>query len=155
MGPVQLVHLENPSEIMTHLPRFFRQHIQRRAMAGDVRSFEAEGPRRFYECLVEELDASRDLRFAVLHVGDRVAAYHFGFQHAGKFIWYKPTFHVHFWDAGPGEALLRKLFEYIRDSAVSEFDFTIGEEGFKKRFANVIRRNMHFELYPRDLRGER
>ncbi|HEY3417878.1 MAG TPA: GNAT family N-acetyltransferase, partial [Armatimonadota bacterium] len=73
-----------------------------------------------------------------------------GFQLHGKFVHYKPTFDVDYWDCSPGDVLLRYLFQYAQDSDVREFDFTIGDEHYKRRFTNRIKDNcaLHIDRYP-------
>ena len=98
-GKIAFRHLEDRDEIREHMVTFYIQHIRRRAMAGDPSRFLDPAERVLYEALVEELDPTRTLRFAVLELNDRPIAYHFGFEFDGKFIWYKPTFDVALWDS--------------------------------------------------------
>src|SRR5262249_22618932 len=140
LGEVRLRHLEDPEEVERHLPAFFRLHVARRALAGDRSLFCRDEPRAFYRALVRELDARDALRFAVLEVDGRPVAYHLGFECGGKFIWYKPAFDVAYWDYSPGEVLIKALLEYVADHELEEFDFTTGDEAFKGRFANRVRK---------------
>lgn len=91
---------------------------------------------------MDELDPSSELRFAVLELDGRPLAYHFGFESKRTYLWYKPAFDVGFWKYSPGEVLLRNLLRYARDSELREFDFTIGDESFKQRFANCRKENL-------------
>ncbi|HEU4419425.1 MAG TPA: GNAT family N-acetyltransferase, partial [Planctomycetota bacterium] len=93
------------------------------------------------------------LHFVQLRCGDTTVAYHFGFRRDVRFTWYKPTIHVDYWDEGPGEVLLKRLMEEARDTGVVEFDFTRGDEAFKRRFANHDRPNRHLLLLAPGLRG--
>jgi CelD/BcsL family acetyltransferase involved in cellulose biosynthesis len=138
LGPVTFEHLERRDAILEHLPRFFRQHQERSVLAGRDSQFLDHRPRRFYEELVRAMDPATELRFGVLRAGDRVAAYHFGFESNGRFLFYKPTFDVALWDYSPGQVLLRALFEYAEARALGVFDFTIGDEEYKHRFANEV-----------------
>ena len=153
VGQVQLRHLESRAEILEHFPTFIAQHITRRALAGDRSLLLSPAAVEFYRGLVEGLDPRSDLRFAVLQAGDIPLAYHLGFEVAGKFIWYKPTFDINYWDWSPGEVLIGRLLEYASGRAVAEFDFTLGDESFKYRFANVVRRLYTLKLYPPGARG--
>jgi CelD/BcsL family acetyltransferase involved in cellulose biosynthesis len=153
LGVVRLRDLQTPAEIHEHLPVFVRQHIARRAMAGDRSLLLAPEAVAFYRALAEELDPRRDLRFSVLETGGTPLAYHLGFETAGKFIWYKPTFDIDRWDWSPGEVLLGRLLRDAGDRALAEFDFTLGDEAFKYRFANEVRRLFVLRLYPSGLRG--
>ncbi|MGH7775249.1 MAG: GNAT family N-acetyltransferase, partial [Candidatus Binatia bacterium] len=80
-------------------------------------------------------------------------AYHLGFELNGKFIFYKPTFDVNLWAEWPGEVLIRHLFDYAASRGIREFDFTAGDEAYKYRFANQVRRNYTLHLYPPGPRG--
>jgi len=68
-------------------------------------------------------------------------AFHFGFEYRRRFIWYKPTFDVQFASRSPGEVLIKFLLEDAIEKKLEEFDFTVGSESFKYRFANRIRFN--------------
>jgi CelD/BcsL family acetyltransferase involved in cellulose biosynthesis len=152
-GSLRFRHLEDRVEIRRHLPRFFDQHIQRRALAGDRSHFLDSESRLFYEHLIEVLDPSRELRFGVLDLDGRPLAYHLGFELNGRFTWYKPTFDVDCWDLSPGEVLLKSLFDYVRERSVEEFDFSRGDEAFKDRFANHVRQNQTLYVYSQSMSG--
>lgn len=138
LGPVDFQHLERREEILAHLPGFFRQHQERSVLAGRDSQFLDPRPRRFYEELVRAMDPASELRFGVLRTGERIAAFHFGFEANGRFLFYKPTFDVALWDYSPGQVLLRALFEYAEARGIEVFDFTIGDEEYKHRFANEV-----------------
>lgn len=138
LGEVHFQHLELREEILAQLPGFFRQHQERSVLAGRDSQFLDARPRRFYEELVRTMDPASELRFGVLRVGERIAACHFGFEANGRFLFYKPTFDVALWDYSPGQVLLRALFEYADARKLAVFDFTIGDEEYKHRFANEV-----------------
>lgn len=153
-GRLTFRHIEHREEIRRHLPSFFQQHIQRRAMVADGESrFLGEQSRVFYQALVEELDPRNELRFAVMELDGRPIAYDFGLQLNGKFIPYKPTFDINLWEESPGQVMYRRLFSYAKNAPVTEFDFTIGDETYKRRFANHTRRNFTVRLYRPGLRS--
>jgi len=152
-GELRFRHIEDRQDIINHLPEFFRQHIARMSRAGKKSLFCHQNARHFYEALIEEFDPRQELRFAVLELDNRPIAYHFGFEVHGKFTWYKPTFDVDLWTYSPGDVLLKRLFEYIAVCDVHEFDFTVGNEPFKSRFANQIHHNFTLCFFPPGLRG--
>lgn len=145
-GNLTFRHVEERDDIRRHLGTLFKQHIQRCAMMGEKSKFLRSECRHFYEGLVQELDPSKQLRFSVLEVDGHPVAYHFGFQAKDRFLWYKPTFNVDYWDYSPGEVLLRRLLQYAQVADVREFDFTAGDEEFKFRFANHLRYNYVLQL---------
>jgi CelD/BcsL family acetyltransferase involved in cellulose biosynthesis len=144
-GRLKFRHIESRLEIHQHLPRFFQQQIARRALLGQHSHFQSPRERAFYSTLVDQLNPCRDLRFSVLELEGRPVAYHFGFQLQEKFIWYQTSFDVNLWQCSPGEVLVRNLLQYAHRAGLREFDFTVGGESYKHRFANVTRNN--FELY--------
>jgi CelD/BcsL family acetyltransferase involved in cellulose biosynthesis len=150
LGALRFRHLEDRGEAREHVGRFIEQHVARCAMAGRPSQFLQPDQRRFYEALVEELDLRTQLRFGVLELDSKPIAYHVGFRTNGKFIFYKPAFDVNYWDHCPGDVLLRSLLQYARECGVHEFDFSIGDESFKYRFANAVKRNysLYLERHP-------
>ena len=157
LGVLEFRHLDGRDEIRRHLNTFFDQHTARHAKAGSRRPLQFQRPRSraFYRALVDELEPSSELRFAVLELDGRPVAYHFGFESKQTYVWYKPTFDVGLWKYSPGEVLLRNLLRYARDSGLREFDFTIGDEAFKHRFANCRKENLaiYLERNPGNVRS--
>jgi CelD/BcsL family acetyltransferase involved in cellulose biosynthesis len=144
-GRLTFRHLETREEAREHIRRLFDQHITRYACSGILSQFLQPEPRRFFEALIEELDPRTQLRFAVLEVDNQPVAYHFGFRQNGKHTHYKPTFDVDHWESGPGDVLLQHLFQHALETGLGEFDFTVGDESYKYRFAN--RTNKNYTLY--------
>jgi len=149
-GRLSFRHLETREEAREHLRHLFDQHIARFAYSGFNSQFLEAEQRNFFEALIEEMDLRTQLRFAVLEVDSRPVAYHFGFRQNGKHTFYKPTFDINYWEAGPGDVLLQHLFEYALEAGGNEFDFTVGDEPFKSRFANRINKNytLYIDRYP-------
>jgi CelD/BcsL family acetyltransferase involved in cellulose biosynthesis len=150
-GPVAYRHLESRDEIRQRLPDFFAQHIGRRALIGENSMFSRERERLFYHNLVEELDPAGTLRFGVLTAGEETVAYHLGFEIEGKYVCYKPTFDADFSKWSPGEVLFRNIFRYVAENGLRACDFTVGEEGFKKRFATWTGHNRNLVVFRGDL----
>lgn len=145
-GQLAFSTIEDADEIIGYLPEFFQQHVERRAIAGGDSKFENQRIREFYQSLVSVLMEQDWLRFGVVKFDDKPIAFHFGFEYAGKFVWYKPTFDVEYRKKSPGEVLIKFLLEDAIEKKLDEFDFTIGNEAFKQRFANVDRINRGIEI---------
>lgn len=133
--------IDSLEEVTEFLPEFFQQHMDRRAIAGGVSKFRDKQIREFYQCLANKLLAQDWLRFSVVKFDEIPIAFHFGFEYFGKFVWYKPTFNTDYLKKSPGEVLIKFLLEDAIAKNLDEFDFTIGNEAFKQRFANVERVN--------------
>ena len=146
VGQLTFQKVETIAEIEECLDDFFMQHVERRAIAGGRSKFDDQRMRDFYRCLVSRALPAGWLRFAKVTLDDVPIAYHFGFEYSGKFTWYKPTFNVDYIHRSPGEVLIKFLLEDAIQSGLDEFDFTIGDEGFKRRFANKIRENFQLDI---------
>ena len=129
------------------LEAFFEQHIARRAITAQPSLFQDPREKAFYRALVRELFPRGWLRFAVVQFNEEPIASHFGFEFGGRFLWYKPSFEPRLVKRSPGEVLLRFLLGYAIDQKLAEFDFTVGDEDFKYRFANEVRFNQRLQVW--------
>jgi CelD/BcsL family acetyltransferase involved in cellulose biosynthesis len=129
------------AEILGYLDGFFEQHRARWTRTGSPSQFSNPAQQAFYRYLVRELYPHGWLRFDVVLFNGAPLAFHFGFEYRRRFIWYKPTFDVQFASKSPGEVLIKFLLQDAIQKQLEEFDFTIGSEAFKYRFANKIRFN--------------
>ncbi|MDC0357505.1 GNAT family N-acetyltransferase [Oligoflexia bacterium] len=150
-GELKFRHCQSEAEILEHLNVFFKQHIERRAETDTPSQFLAANQRAFYERLVPALFSKDWLRFSVLFYNDTPIAFHFGFQFEGSYIWYKPAFDISYFKRSPGEVLLKYLLEYAIEEDLKEFDFTVGGEHFKYRFANKVRTNHRVRIFRRPI----
>ena len=125
--------------ILPQLDDFFELHVARWQSSGVESLFLQDHTREFYRRLTSGLDATGQLRFTTLRLGGRLIAAHFGFLHSKRFTWYKPTFDPTIAKLSPGEVLIKRLLELARDEGAAVFDFTIGNEPFKLRFASGVR----------------
>ena len=146
LAPIEFRHILDLDEIVDLLPEFMEQHRDRRFMAGDRSLFDDPRHKKFYERMAKELLDTGWLRFTMLRWQGEALAFHLGFVFNRVFTWYKPTFNVDFARYSPGEVLLKKLLEDCLEEDLREFDFTVGNEGFKDRFANVKRANLRVEI---------
>lgn len=146
-GNLGFRHFVDPAEAAAHLPEFFRQHIRRSAIAGRRSGFLDADYASFYRALAERMGPENEIRFSVLELDGRAVAYHFGSLFHGKYLWYKPSFDVDLFDLAPGQAMLWHLFDYLQTADAKEFDFGRGDETFKYRFSNHVRRNLAFVFY--------
>ncbi|HZN12471.1 MAG TPA: GNAT family N-acetyltransferase, partial [Blastocatellia bacterium] len=89
------------------------------------------------------------LRFTRVEWGGEAVAYHYGMSYGGSYFWYKPSFAPRHARRSPGEVLLRQLLLAAIEEESRTFDFGIGEEAFKYRFADRINRVRTWGLYPK------
>lgn len=139
-------------EMAGYLECLFEQHVARWALTDTPSLFTDERMRAFFRELAPALAAQDWLLFSVVLYDGRPIALHFGFQYRDRVIWYKPSFDVTLAKHSPGEVLIKCLLEYALDAGVAQFDFTIGEDEFKYRFANAAPVNYAVRVFRR--RGE-
>jgi len=148
-GEVVLRALDDQAAIDEHIDAFFDQHRRRWADTPTPSLFADPAQQAFYRALARRLAGSGRLRFDAVCWQDRVIAYHFGFERNGVFTWYKPTFDPSLVQRSPGEVLIKLLLDDALARGLDEFDFTVGSESFKFRFANVIRHVQRVHVHRR------
>ena len=147
VGELSLVHYEERAEAQHRLDILIQQHEVRSALAGRESQFLSDTRERdLFRALLDELDPSHTVRYSVLWAGPHPVASHFGFEAAGRFLYYKPTFDVDYWELSAGQVLLVKMFEYASTRELPIFDFSIGDEDYKHRFANQTPVTRHYTL---------
>jgi CelD/BcsL family acetyltransferase involved in cellulose biosynthesis len=150
-GVLTVQHVRSGDAIRQHLPAFFGQHVARWESTAYPSLFLNRSHRTFYERLTMASDI-RWLRFTRLDLDERPVAFHFGTFYGNTFLWYKPSFDVALAKQSPGEVLLRKLLLAANEEGAHTFDFGLGDEPFKQRFATHNPRVRTWELYPRQVR---
>ena len=135
MGKVTCEHFIRAEEILPRLEPFFEQHVARWNGTDSPSMFNDPVHRKFYRQLTEELSSTGWLRYTEIRLDDTLAAAHYGFCQGGRFIWYKPTYNPAMAELSPGIVLIRRLLLLALEEGVKEFDFTIGDEEFKSRYA--------------------
>jgi len=140
-GELRFHQCGSEAEILGYLERFFEQHKARWARTDSPSQFLDPAQQAFYRDLVRELFPHGWLRFDVVLFNGAPLAFHFGFEYRRRFIWYKPTFDAQFASRSPGKVLIKFLLEDAIKKQLEEFDFTVGSERYKYRFANRVRSN--------------
>ena len=146
-GSFKVSHLTRSEEILPLLDEFFAQHRERWAATPYPSLFCNAAQQQFYRELTLIAADAGWLRFTRLEWQGRSIAYHFGFCYRGSYMWYKPTFAIDLARHSPGEALLRQLLLAAITENAHEFDFGLGDEAFKSRFATCVRHVKNWGLY--------
>jgi CelD/BcsL family acetyltransferase involved in cellulose biosynthesis len=147
-GRLEVRHFHKSEEILPQLPEFFGQHVARWAGTPFPSLFTEPAQCQFYERLTLALCTADWLRFTRIDWESRPIAFHFGFSYRGSYLWYKPSFAIELARRSPGEVLLRQLLIAALNERVREFDFGIGDEAFKRRFATRAPLVRTWGLYP-------
>ncbi|MEJ7611095.1 MAG: GNAT family N-acetyltransferase [Ferruginibacter sp.] len=141
-------HSTETKDILQHLPSFFEQHIKRWEPTPYPSLFSDPKHVLFYQRICAVLGSTGWLRFTRIIWQGEAVAYHFGFSYAGSFLWYKPSFDITLAKRSPGEVLIRQLLLWAISENLSIFDFGLGDEDFKKRFATADVSVSTVGLYP-------
>lgn len=147
MGPLSVRDVTTAAEILPRLEAFFAQHVARWARTPSPSLFTDEHNRRFYRELVTAFDGSGWLLFSTIEANGRTLACHLGFDYDGAVLWYKPSFDVEQAAHSPGLLMVHHLVDYAVRHARRELDFTVGDEPFKRRFTNHVRRTVRLRVY--------
>lgn len=134
-------------DVLPYLDRFFDQHIVRWAGTATPSLFLDKRNQAFYRELAQAMCGTGWLVLSVVELDNRPLAIHYGFDYNDRLLWYKPSFDRAYAKHSPGLVLLRYLIGNAIEQNRVEFDFTIGDEPFKARFANAIRTTVQFQIY--------
>lgn len=146
-GSVTVQHVQTGREIVSHLDEFFDQHIRRWAVTPSPSLFCNPTHQHFYRLLTVAAATTGWLRFTRIEWQGSPVAFHFGFCYRGTFLWYKPSFAVEQASYSPGEVLLRQLLLAAIEEGAHTFDFGLGDEAFKARFATRVSQVRNWGLY--------
>jgi len=149
-GDVSLRHLRSGGDISGALPAFSRAHVARFLATQRISNLSRPDRRAFLEELARQFSSSGVLLLSQLRVGGQPVAWNYGFQFAGSWFWYQPTFESRWERDSPGLCLLAKILSQAsQESSISVVDLGLGAEGYKERFATASRETLHVTLSDR------
>jgi CelD/BcsL family acetyltransferase involved in cellulose biosynthesis len=146
-GNIRFQRFKRMTEIQGLMDRFFNQHVARHEKTRIRSQFLDSDQRDFYRELVTDMQSRDWIRFDAVMFNDQPIAFHFGFEFRNRFIWYKPSFDIQYSKRSPGLIMVRYLLDDAIDRGLDEFDFTIGSESYKYRFANRERYNNRIVIF--------
>ena len=147
-GGIDVKHFCKSSDILPYINHFFEQHIARWKLTPFPSLFNDDLQKLFYKKLCYLFSETDWLRFTIIVWNGKAIAFHFGFHFNQSFLWYKPSFDIELSKRSPGEVLLRQLLLKAVEEDATTFDFGLGDEEFKKRFATNTRAVHNWGLYP-------
>jgi len=142
-GPVSIDHLQSRDCLRVALPDFMQTHITRFATTGRTSNLVHPQRQAFLIELAELFSERGWMVLTRLLVGDHPVAWNYGFQFAGCWFYYQPTFNSDWEQFSPGFCLLSKIVEAACDNpAMQLVDLGLGAEGYKQRFATGVRQTL-------------
>ena len=149
-GKFEVLHLRDSEAVQPYLEEFFEQHCCRRAATPHPSLFCDPASRAHYRRLTSVAAAQGWLRFTRVLWNGQAIAYHFGLSYQGRYLWGIPSFAIDLARHSPGEALLRQVLLAAIEEGASTFDFGIGDEAYKYRFATQVTHLRNWGLYPKE-----
>jgi len=147
IAPVEVRHLKSWEDIAAAMPKFEQAHVARFLSIGRVSNLARAERRIFLTELAKLLSWTGSMTLSSLNVGDEPVAWNYGFQFAGSWFWYQPTFDSRFQRYYPGLCLLSKIVEEACDRPeLSRVDLGLGTERYKERFATAVRETLHVTI---------
>jgi CelD/BcsL family acetyltransferase involved in cellulose biosynthesis len=147
-GPLRLEHSRTWNSVAPSLQPFLQAHVARFLDIGRISNLANAQRRVFLEELSKLLSEPQWLVLSQMRAGDRVVAWHYGFQFRGSWFWYQPTFDSSVEKYWPGFCLLTQVIqEATENPAITRLDLGLGSEAYKAKFANESRETLYVALH--------
>ena len=147
-SPVHFDHSRSWDAVDPVLPQFIEAHVARFLEIGRISNLAHPRRREFLAELAKLLAGRQWFVLSRMMAGDRVVAWHYGFQFHDAWFWYQPTFDSsveRFW---PGFCLLSQVIQdAIENPALKMLDLGLGSEAYKAKFANESRQTLHVSVH--------
>ncbi len=134
-GEVRIVHPESASDIAATLDTLMAQKGRAFARMGVADIFLRPGYREFYRAVATEPATRPLVHVSSLQVGDEPAAVNLGLTFRDRYYYILASYGdgdlARF---GPGAAHLRDLMQYAVARGFRVFDFTVGDEPYKREW---------------------
>jgi CelD/BcsL family acetyltransferase involved in cellulose biosynthesis len=131
---LRLRRTESADELETDMRTFFALHDQRFTERGGS-SLSAERARSFHLDFAAAALEQGWLRLWFLELDGSPAAAWYGWRLGDRYSYYNSGFDPSFSALSPGLVLISAVIESAFEEGASEFDFLLGEESYKYRFA--------------------
>ena len=142
-------HCKDKNEAEMLLNIFFQQHIKRWKSTSTPSMFEDEKYKAFYHELTKSLLPKKWVDISVLRFNGGVIATQFGFTYNNKYEGYTHTYDKTYAKYSPGVILLMLNIENYLSKNFREFDLGRGDDPYKFRFSNIIKKNYKISIYKR------
>jgi CelD/BcsL family acetyltransferase involved in cellulose biosynthesis len=151
IGEVRMVDADGDDEARRTLEALFSQKARQFARMGVADVFARPGHAAFYADLATGPATRGFVHVSRLEVGDAIAAANFGAIHRGRYYHLVAAYSdgevARF---GPGSAHLRELLRTAIERGCREFDFTIGDEAYKREWSDrsMVLHDLHAATTP-------
>lgn len=138
-GAIELVVEKGEADILATVDTLIEQKSACFARMGIANMFEKPGVKEFYKALATDAEAEGLIEVSRLMVGDATAAANWGISFKGRFHYVVTSYDqdAEFANRGPGMVQLMALMQNATENGHTEFDFTVGDEGYKSDWCEV------------------
>ncbi len=148
LGDLTVHHFRDARVVEIQLDSFFEQHIARWADTPTPSQFHDPRQRDSYRVRTRHLGGVGWLRFSRMDLNGRPIAYHRGACYRGHYKYGTTTYAPDLAGHSPGAVLLRHLLLAAIEERAHTFDFGLGDEPYKFRYATDVVRLQTWGLYP-------
>lgn len=143
-GELRLVHRQTAEEVAKALPAFFQAHVARFRAKGATSNIAQAERQAFLSELAQLLGDAGWMRFSCLMAGEHELAWNYGFEYAGSWFWYQPTFDTAYRKYFPGFCMLAMMIKEASErESVQRVDLGLGDENYKTRLATGARETVY------------
>jgi len=137
LGNLEFKIFDSQSDISALIDTMFQQKSRRYKEKEGWDIFKKEEYRQFYKGMPKILSKESSVHFSALLLDDVIIATHWGLISSNTFFHIMPTQEGgNLSKYSVGRLLLEDLMEWCSNSQISYFDFTGGEEEYKKEWSN-------------------
>jgi CelD/BcsL family acetyltransferase involved in cellulose biosynthesis len=137
-GEVRFVDVQDRQEIERTLDTLIDQKSRSFARMGVEDIFSRPGYREFFLDVATDLNVSALTHVSRLDVGSTMAATNLGLRFRDCYYLVLSSYHDgEFSRFGPGRAHLHELLRHAIDSGFRQFDFTVGDEPYKRDWSDT------------------
>jgi CelD/BcsL family acetyltransferase involved in cellulose biosynthesis len=154
-GAVQFRTANRPSEVRVALAALTALHARRWEGQHTATIFSSSGAaRRFYADACSRYSERGLLDLTLLEVDGRPVAGSLGFIDRGTYYYYLPAWEPSLAPLAPSSLLLSHLVERAFELGLRRFDFMLGDESYKARWATEERQTVNIVVGAPTLRGQ-
>jgi CelD/BcsL family acetyltransferase involved in cellulose biosynthesis len=146
LGNLEFVARLDQNELAQARELFVKLHCERRRAAGDESFLEEENGQRFLAAILQG-PTQHSAKLSTLRLNDQDIALCLGLEADGRYSYYAPTFDAEWSQYAAGDVLLSFMLEDAIDRGIEVFDFGLGDEAYKARFASETREVFKIHLF--------
>jgi len=153
-GEVCFVVAENQSDYLNILEVMFAQKSRRYQESGVRDILCASGVKEFYRRAYKNLSGTYLTHLSALTCNGQIVAAHWGIIHEYRYYWLMPSYvGGEMATYSPGRILQENLIKWCIENNIAIFDFTVGNEQYKKTWTNSSI-DLHEYLKSKSLLGD-